>query len=231
MTAPLFMAPSANSCPLTVATTGVAAGLPAVEMPVIPPALDATADGGTSIAEVGVAVARACDAPPGGTTTGPHAIRSTTTATAPIGLTENRARCFLGIFSSPSMTPGSGAKFRLRLDPWAAGDLLEVHRRILACATIVVGCNAHGPVQLIGAVFETNVDLQFRGSLVAAPELGLQHQTRRGWAVRRDRELRFRLGWIRAGRELRLNAGDVNGTRIVLSHRSAVPVALKVSRR
>jgi hypothetical protein len=35
------------------------------------------------------------------------------------------------------MTPGSGARFRLRLDPWAAGDLLEVHRRIFACATIV----------------------------------------------------------------------------------------------
>jgi len=38
-------------------------------------------------------------------------------------------------------------------------------------------------------------------------------------------------GGFRAGRELRLDASAVNGTRSVLSDRSAVPVALKVSRR
>jgi hypothetical protein len=80
-------------------------------MPVTQPALDAAADGETSLAEVGVAVALACDAAPDGTTTGPQPIKSTTTATAPMGLPTNRARCFLGIFPLPRMTPGSGAEF------------------------------------------------------------------------------------------------------------------------
>jgi len=50
------------------------------------------------------------------------------------------------------------------------------------------------------------------GALWQPTELGVRHQTRRGWAVRMDRELRFRLRWIRAGRELRLDASDVNDT-------------------
>jgi hypothetical protein len=119
MTAPLFMVPSANFCPLTTATTGVGAGPPVVETPVTPPALEATAEGETSVARVGVAVALACDAAPDGTATGPQPIKSATTA--PMGLPTNRARCFLSIFL-PSMTPGSGAEFRSRTQPGFAGS-------------------------------------------------------------------------------------------------------------